>query len=150
MDTSKDNIKQLGCSCTYTAVYGLTCIHSWAVAKLFEPNWSYINHNDVSVRWLKSYYLYSLPEKIIPDTKKQQQIKQVFRSIWRHEVVGIHIHTKWHTDIPIHTLPLPEEHQQPDHIVRCMNYPDSDKVNDFDPYNSNLDGTITQITEIGT
>ena len=31
-----------------------------------------------------------------------------------------------------------------------MNSPDSDKVNDFYPYNSNLDGTTSQITEIGT
>ena len=31
-----------------------------------------------------------------------------------------------------------------------MNYPDSDKVADFDPYNSNLDGTTSQVTEIGT
>ena len=78
MDTTKDNIKQLGCSCTYTTVYGLPCVHSLVVAKTFDPNLTYINHNDVSVRWLKSYYLYSLPDKIIPDTKKQQQIKQVF------------------------------------------------------------------------
>ena len=31
-----------------------------------------------------------------------------------------------------------------------MNYSDSDKVMDFDPYNSNLDGSTSQITEIGT
>ena len=31
-----------------------------------------------------------------------------------------------------------------------MNYPDSDKVMDFDPYNSNLDGSTSQITDIGT
>ena len=74
----------------------------------------------------------------------------MFRSIRRHEVVCIHIHTKWYADIPIHSLPLPEEYQQPDHVVRCMNYPNSDKVNNFDPYNSNLDGTTFQITEIGT
>ena len=131
-------------------MYGLPCVHSLVAAKTFDPNLTYINHNDVSVRWLKSYYLYSLPDKIIPDTKKQQQIKQVFWSIQRHEVVGIHINEKWYADIPILTLPLLEEYQQQDHVVRCMNYPDSDKVNDFDPYNSNLDGTTSQITEIGT
>ena len=76
--TSKENIKQLGCSCTYISVYGIPCVHSLAVAKTFEPNWAYIDHNDVSVRWLKSHYLYSLPEKNIPDNTKQQQIKQVF------------------------------------------------------------------------
>ena len=150
IDTANDNIKQLRCSCTYTTVYGLPCVHSWTVAKTFEPNWTYINHNDVSVRWLKSYYLYSLPETIIPDVAKQQKIKQVFRSIRKHEVVGIHIEQNWYADIPIHTTPLPEEYQQPDHIVKCMNYPDSDKVTDFDPYNSNLDGTTSQVTEIGT
>ena len=52
--------------------------------------------------------------------------------------------------MPIHTSPLPEEYQQSDHIVKCMNDPDSDKVTDFDPYNSNLNGTTSQITEIGT
>ena len=150
IDTSKDNIKQLGCSCTYTAVYGLPCVHSWPVAKTLEPNWTYINHNDVSVRWLKSYYLYSLPEKIIHDIAKQQKIKQVFRSIRKHGVVGIHIDKNWYADMPIHNSPLPEEYQQPDHIVKCMNYPDSDKVTDFDPYHSNLDGTTSQVTEIGT
>ena len=88
-------------------MYGLPCVHSWVVAKTFEPNWTYIDHNDVSVQWLKSYYLYSLPEKIIPDTTKQQQIKQVFRSIRKHEVVGIHIKRNWYTNILIHNIPLP-------------------------------------------
>ena len=150
MDTSKKHIKQLGCSCTYTSVYGLPCVHSWVVAKTFEPNWTYIHHNDVSVRWLKSYYLYSLPEKNIPDVTKQQKIKQVFRSIRKHEVVGIHVEKNWYQNVPINNLPLPEEYQQQNHIVKCMNYPDSDKVLDFDPYNSNFDGTTSQITEIGT
>ena len=150
MDTSRDNIKQLQCSCTYTTVYGLPCVHSFAVAKTLEQNWTYISHNDVSVRWLKSYYLYSLPEKIIPESKKQQQIKQVFRSIRRHEIVGIHIQKKWYVDVPIHESPIPYEYQQADHVVKCMNYPDSDRIMDFDPYNSNLDGTTSQITEIGT
>ena len=53
-------------------------------------------------------------------------------------------------NIPIRKSPLPEEYQQLDHVVRCMNYPDLDKVTDFDPYNSNLDGTTSQITDIGT
>ena len=60
MDTSIPCVKQLGCTCMYTAVYGLSCVHALTVATTFEPCWAYITHNDVSVRWLKIYYLYSL------------------------------------------------------------------------------------------
>ena len=36
-------------------------------------------------------------------------------------------------------MPVPEEYQQSDHVVRCMNYPDSDKVNVID---ANVNETI--------
>ena len=31
-----------------------------------------------------------------------------------------------------------------------MNYPDSDKVPDFAPFNCNFDGVLSQVVEIGT
>ena len=90
MDTYMEDVKQLGCSCTYTKVYGLPCVHTLVVATTMKPQWKYVHHNDVSVRWLKLYYFYSLPEKIIPDEDRQKQTKQEFQSLRKHEVVGIH------------------------------------------------------------
>ena len=150
LDTSIDNVKQLGCSCTYTSVYGLPCVHTLVVATTMKPHWKYVNHNDVSVRWLKSYYLYSLPEKIIPDQNRQKQTKQAFQSLRKHEVVGIHVKIEWYKQIPIVESPLPLEYLEQEHVIRCANYPDSNEVNDFDPFLSTLDSTLSQVTEIGT
>ena len=150
VDTSKNTVKQLMCSCGYNKVYGLPCVHSLVVANSFSPKWSYINHNDVSVRWLKTYYLYSLPDKVIPNEDMQQKVKQVFRLLRKKEQVGIHINEAIFMDVQIHNNPIPEDFLQQEHVVRCTNYPDSDQVPDFDPFNSNFDGTLSQITNIGT
>lgn len=64
--------------------------------------------------------------------------------------MGIHVDKNCYHDIPIHDTILPEEYQELEHVVKCVNYPDSNKVSDFDPYNSNFDGTTSQITEVGT
>ena len=34
--------------------------------------------------------------------------------------------------------------------MKCTNYPDSKEVNDFDPFSSNVDGTLSEVTRIGT
>ena len=74
VDTSK-KIKQLTCTWSYNNVYGLPCVHSLVVAKCFAPKWSYITHDNVSVRLLKSYYLYFLPEKLKNQTSFRNTIK---------------------------------------------------------------------------
>ena len=81
INTQERGVKQLQCTCQYSDVYGMPCIHSIVVASSFRPNWTYITHNDVSIRWWKAYYLFSLPDTIIPDKVKQQQIKQVFKTL---------------------------------------------------------------------
>ena len=50
MDTYMEDVKQLGCSCTYTKVYGLPCVHSLVGTPTMQPQWKYVHHNDVSVR----------------------------------------------------------------------------------------------------
>ena len=44
MDTSIENVKQLGCSCTYINV-----LHTLVVVTTMKPQWKYVYHNDVSV-----------------------------------------------------------------------------------------------------
>ena len=51
---------------------------------------------------------------------------------------------------PIHEGVLPDEYREEPHVVKCMNYPDSNRVPDFDPFNSNMDGTMSQLTDINT
>ena len=150
VETQDNETKQLKCSCQYADVYGLPCIHSIVVAESFKPKWKNITHNDVSVRWWKAYYLFSLPESIIPDKAKQQRIKQVFRTLRQNEVVGIHVKPSMYHSQIIHEGILPDEFMEEPHVVQCMNYPDSNQVSDFDPFNSNLDGTMSQITDINT
>ena len=48
-DTPNMEVKQLQCTCQYNEVYGMPCIHSIVVARSFQPNWTYVTHNDVSV-----------------------------------------------------------------------------------------------------
>ena len=102
IETQNIATRQLQCSCNYADVYGLPCIHSIAVAESFKPKWENITHNDVSVRWWKAYYLFSLPELIIPDRAKQQRIKQVFRTLRQNEVVGIHVTSTMYQTQTIH------------------------------------------------
>ena len=59
---------------------------------------------------VEKYYLYSLPEKIITDFEKQRRIKQVFHTLRRHEMVGIHVKSSDFRHIPIHDTPIPEEY----------------------------------------
>ena len=150
IDTPNREVKQLQCTCQYSEIYGMPCIHSIVVATSFRPHWTYVTHNDVSVRWWKAYYLFSLPETIIPDKVKQQQIKQVFKTLRNNETVGIHVNVSMFINQEIHEGPIPAEYELTPHVVRCTNYPDSNKVTDFDPFNSNLDGTMSQVTDINT
>ena len=45
---------------------------------------------------------------------------------------------------------LPSDYLDKEHVIKCANYPDSSEVNDFDPFLSTLDSTLSQVTEIGT
>ena len=67
-----------------------------------------------------------------------------------NETVGIHVNLSNYMNQLIHEGQIPEEYQQIPHVVKCINYPDSNKVSEFDPFNSNFDGTISQITDINT
>ena len=120
------------------------------VASSLKPCWKHITHNDVSVRWWNAYYLFSLPEKIIPDRNRQIRIKQVFKTLRKKETVGIHVKVSDYWNNPTHDGPIPEEYEMLPHVVRCTNYPDSKKVSDFDPFDSNFDGTMSQVTDINT
>ena len=68
----------------------------------------------------------------------------------RHELVGIHVRSSDFSQIPIQNDPVPQEYNEFPHIVKCGNYPDSDEIEDFDPFHSNLDSTMSQITDINT
>ena len=96
----------------------MPCVHSLVVANTMKPHWKYITHNDVSARWLKSYYLYSLPERIIPDQSLQKKTKQGFQSLRIHEVVGIHVKNSWYSSIPIEGQSLPSEYVEMEHVVK--------------------------------
>ena len=146
----EQGIFRLECSCSYTKVFGIPCVHSMVVSETFKPKWKELTHHDISVRWWKKYYLFSLPDKIIPDYSKQKRIKQVFHTLRRHELVGIHVKTTDFTHVPIHKHPIPQEYNEFPHIIKCGNYPNSDEMEDFDPFHSNLDSTISQITVINT
>ena len=61
---------QLHYSCSYSDVWGLPCEHTICVATSLKPHWIGLSHHDVSVCWLESYYLYSLPTPIIYESEK--------------------------------------------------------------------------------
>ena len=64
--------------------------------------------------------------------------------------MGIHIKATAYHNHNIHQGPIPENYKELPHVVQCINYPDSNQVSDFDPFNSNLDGTMSQVTDINT
>ena len=101
---------------------------------------------------MKSYYLYSLPENFLPDQdcQKKQTNKQVFHLLRKHEVVGIHVKKEWYNNTTTTKSPLPPEYLETEHVVKCTNYPNSNEVDDFDPFLSTLDSTLSQVTKIGT
>ena len=101
--TKQFDVKQLKCSCQYTDVFGLPCLHAMVVAETFKPLWKEITHNNVSVQLWKKYYLFSHLDKVIPNTVKQRRIKQVFQALCKHEIVGIHIKESYFQHIPIDT-----------------------------------------------
>ena len=86
----------------------------------------------------------------MPDRAKQQRIKQVFQKLRQNEVFGIHVTHSMHQSQTIHEGALPDEYSEEPHVVQCMNHLNSNRVPDFDPFNSNLDGTISQLTNINT
>ena len=63
--TKQCDVKQLKCSCQYTDVFGLPCVHAMVVTETFKPLWKEITHNDVSVQWWKKYYLFSLSHHML-------------------------------------------------------------------------------------
>ena len=65
-------------------------------------------------------------------------------------MVGIHVKSSDFRHIPINDSPIPDAYNEVTHIVKCRNYPNSDEMEDFDPFHSNLDSTMSQITDINT
>ena len=149
-NTKQYDVKQLKYSYQYTDVFCLPCVHAIVVAETFKPSWTEITHNDVSVRWWKKYYLFSLPEKVIPDTVKQRRTKQVFQALRKYEIVGIHVRESHFEHIPIDDNDFSPEYFYSPHVVRCDNYPDSSEMDDFDPFSSEMDSTMSQVVDINT
>ena len=88
--------------------------------------------------------------EFIYDQTKQLQIKQVSKTLQKNETVSIHVNFVAYQDHSVHKVPIPEEYTHLPHVVWCTNYPESNKVIDFYPSVSNLDGTISQVTNINT
>lgn len=141
--------EQLNCSCSRGNVWGLPCAHTLCVANSFKPLWKGLCIHDISVIWWKSYYLYSLPSKIISDLEKQNEIKKAFHALRDNENIGIRI-PKSITDTQSITLSEDIPHHIQDrnaHIVKCYNYPNSDEMSDFDPFMTHFDPTMSQVVE---
>ena len=64
--------------------------------------------------------------------------------------MGIHVKATDFTHVPIHDHPIPQEYNEFPHIIKCGNYPNSDEMEDFDPFHASLDATLSQITGINT
>ena len=65
--------------------------------------------------------------------------------------MGIHVQATDFTHVPIHDHPpIPQEYNEFPHIIKRGNYPNSDEMEDFDRFHSNLDATLSQITDINT
>ena len=94
------------------------------------------------------YFLFSLPETVTTDRNKQ--IKQVFHALRKREPIGIHVIREIYININIQQHPLLDTNKQEDHVVKCKNYPDSNELSDFDPFHSNLVGTMSQVTDVNT
>ena len=93
---------------------------------------------------------FTLFRKKIYLIKTIRKKKQVFQSLRRHEVIGIHVKKEWYNNITITEYPLPPEYLEMEHVIKCANYPNSNEVDDFVPFLSTLDSTLSQVTEIGT
>ena len=65
-------------------------------------------------------------------------------------MIGIHVKKEWYNNITITEYPLPPEYLEMEQVIKCANYPNSNEVDDFDPFLSTLDSTLSQVTEIGT
>ena len=72
----------------------------------------------------------------------------MFQALRKYETVRIHIKESYFQHIPIDQSDLTEEYFHSPHVVRCNNYPDSHDVDDFDPFSSDLDATMSQIINI--
>ena len=82
--------------------------------------------------------MYSLPERVDPDPENQEKIKHIFHTLCKKEKVGIFVSVEVFDDLNTYIVPADELHElfidPPKHVVTCYNYPDSDKMNDFDLY----------------
>ena len=85
---------------------------------------------------------YSKPEK--------KRKKQIFKALQKHEVVGIHVKHTDFQDIPVYENDLSPDYIQTPHVLSWNNYPNSDKMRDFDPFNSDMDVTMSQVIDINT
>ena len=119
--TKQYDVKQLQCSCQYTVIFGLPSVHAMVVVETFNPLWTEITLKDLSVRWWKKYYLFSLPKKVIPNIVKQRRIKQVFQALCKHETVDIYVKQSYFEHIPIDGNDLSPEYFHSPHVVRCNN-----------------------------
>ena len=70
----------------------MPCVHSICVSNTFLHSWSGLCHNDVSVLWMKNYYLYSIQPNILSDIEKQEKIKNVYHKLRDSEDVGRYYH----------------------------------------------------------
>ena len=138
---------QLFCTCPYTQVNGIPCVHALTVAQNFSPKWVYPSYLDVSVTWWKSYYLYSLPCSQVDEKERYIRMRHAFHTMKKFETVGIHIGLEI-LDIQNFqsTTAVPSDFITQEGNVSCVNYPDSSTVDDFDEYSSNLIPGCSQLS----
>ena len=62
----------------------------------------------------------------------------------------IHVKESDFEHIPVDDNDLSPEYFHSPHVVRCNNYPDSHDMDDFDPFSSEMDATMSQVVDINT
>ena len=103
--------------------------------------------------WWKIFYLYSLPTDVIEDANRQRIIKHLLLKVLEKEEIGIPVSTELldeldtpivdEKDIPSMFIPKPFP------IVECYNYPDSDKMLDFDANQNIMDPNMVEFYSQG-
>ena len=74
----------------------------------------------------------------------------MFLALWKHETVGIHVKESRFQQILVDENDLWPGYFHSPNVVRYNNYPDPNEMDDFDPFNSEMDATMSQVVDINT
>ena len=131
---------KLQCNCPLSTLWGMQCEDSICVVLGLGNQWEYFSHKDIWVTWWNSYLQYAMCSSDDDNQKNDNNmLSSIFHKLEDKETIEINTNSSWLTNILIHNGVSRKQFKEDAEVVKCLKYPDSDKLAYSDFHSNSMD-----------